>query len=114
MWYSFKMWKHRYIGMYPHCLDNRFLNILMYPHYHHYIGMYLNFPGIGHLSMFMYPHCRLYIGMYPYSLESRFLGKLMYPHCLFLYRAVSTLPVYRIVSTCLGYKKSVWAETVTE
>ena len=27
MRYSFKMWKKCYIGMYPHCLDTRFLNI---------------------------------------------------------------------------------------
>ena len=81
MWYSFKILKHRYIGMYPHCLDIRFL-ILTNPQCHHYIGMYPHVPGIGYLRKLMYPHCCLYTGMYPHCLVIRFLGKLMYPHIL--------------------------------
>ena len=65
--------------------------------------MYPRFPGIGYLSLLMYPHCGLYIWMYPHCLDNRFLGKLMYPHCLLYY--ISTLPVYRIISTLSGLQE---------
>ena len=107
MWYSFKMWKHHYIGMYPHCLDTRFLNILMYLHCHHYTGMYPHFPSIRYLSMLMYPHCRLYVGMYPHCLDSRFLGKLMYPYWLLYIQMYPHCLYIGFYPHCLGFKKSV-------
>ena len=108
MWHSFKMWKHGYIGMYPHCMDTRFLNILMYPHCHHHIEMYPHFPGIGYLSMLKYPHCRFCIGVYPHCLDSRFLSKLMYSHCLVYIEMYPSCLYIGMYPHCLDYKNALF------